>query len=181
MYDAEILVKAYFSVIKLSDKCTSTDETTLSNLYHLMRFVRSSIRDFPQDNAWLNEFKTVLDICSARLRKRVGKKLRQYVIARTSICGGEEKERIHSPFTNAYCAIGYFIRQKLESKESEDFLTLYKIADLYMQYLVEYSNKASSTNEKISLCIISSNMRYYIGWLESAMKAEGIKFDEIKV
>lgn len=75
MYNIKTLMKAYFSVIKLADSCTSTDSTTLSNLYHLVKLIRSAIRDFPQDAVLLDEFKSVLDICSARLKKRVGKKL----------------------------------------------------------------------------------------------------------
>ncbi len=193
MYSIETLIAAYFSVIKLADSCTSPDKTNLSNLYHLVKLTRSAIRDFPQDAVFLDEFKSVLNICSARLKKRVGKKLKQYVVVETKVDGsikdGKGKKReLHSPLTDAYVAVTYFIRQKLENKEVGDFLCIYKIADLYMQHLFEYSNKIStgtadesSSNINISLCIIISGIGYYIGYLENAMRAEGIKFDEIKV
>lgn len=192
MYDIETLIGAYFSVIKLADSCTSTDIKTLSNLYHLVKLIRRAIGDFPQDAVLLDEFKSVLDICSARLKKRVGKKLKQYVVVETkfdgSIKDGKGKEReLHSPLTDAYVAITYFIRQKLKNWETDDFLMLYKIADLYMQHLFTYSDKINAQDTEnlgdinISLCIIISNIGHYIGYLESAMRAEGIKFDEIRV
>ena len=105
MYNIETLMGAYFSVIKLADSCTSTDIETLSNLYHLVKLIRRAIRDFPQDAVLLDEFKGVLDICSARLKKRVGKRLKQYVIAETKIDGSikydkGKKRELHSPLTN---------------------------------------------------------------------------------
>ena len=192
MYNIQTLIEAYFFVIKLVDSCTSTDKTTLSNLYHIVKLTRRAIRDFPQDAVLLDEFKSVLDICSARLKKRVGKKLKQYVVVETkfdgSIKDGKGKERkLHSPLTDAYVAITYFIRQKLKNWETDDFLMLYKIADLYMQHLFKYSDEINardmetSVDINISLCIIISNIGHYIGYLESAMRAEGIKFDEIRV
>ena len=118
--------------------------------------------------------------------------LKQYVIAETKIDGSikddkGKKRELYSPLTNSYVAITYFIRQKLENKEVGDFLCLYKIADLYMQHLFTYSDKINvrdtenSGDINISLCIIISGMGHYIGYLESAMRAEGIKFNEIKV
>ena len=192
MYNIETLIGAYFSVIKLADSYTSTDIETLSNLYHLVKLTRRAIGDFPQDAVLLEEFKGVLDICSARIKKRAGKRLKQYVIVETKIDGsikdGKDKKReLHSPLTDSYVAVTYFIRQKLENKEADDFLMLYKIADLYMQHLFKYSDKINARNTEnsgdinISLCIIISGIGHYIGYLENAMRAEGIKFDEIKV
>lgn len=193
MYSIETIIGAYFSVIKLADSCTSTDITTLSNLYHLIKLVRSAIRDFSQDAVWLDEFKDVLDICSARLKKRAGQRLKQYFVAETEIDGSISddkgiKRKLHSPLTDSYVAITYFIRQKLKNKEADDFLMLYKIADLYMQHLFQYSdgiNARSDTENlgdiNISLCIIISGMGHYIGCLENAMRAEDIKFNEIRV
>ena len=193
MYSIETIIGAYFSVIKLADSCTSEDIETLSNLYHLVKLTRRAIRDFPQDVVLLDEFKGVLDICSARLKKRVGKRLKQYVIAETKIDGSikddkGKKRELHSPLTNSYVAITYFIRQKLKNKESDDFLTLYKIADLYMQHLFKYSDEINARSDtenssdiNISLYIIISGMGHYIGCLENAMRAEDIKFNEIRV
>lgn len=193
MYNIETLIGAYFSVIKLSDKCTSTDITTLSNLYHLVKLTRSAIRDFPQDAVWLDELKDVLDICSARLKKRAGQRLKHYVIAETKNDGSISddkgiKRKLHSPLTDSYAAITYFIRQKLENKKVDDSLMLYKIADLYMQHLFKYSDEINARPDtenlgdiNISLCIIISGMGHYIGCLENAMRAEGIKFKEIRV
>lgn len=76
MYNIKIFTKAYFSLIKLVDSCDSADWKTLSNLYYLTRLVRSAIRDFPQYAVCLDEFKSVLDISAARLKKRVGKRLK---------------------------------------------------------------------------------------------------------
>ncbi len=192
MYNIETLIGAYFSVIKLADSCTSEDVETLSNLYHLVKLTRRAIGDFPQDAVFLDEFKSVLDICLARLKKRVGKKLKQYVVVETKVDGsikdGKGKKReLHSPLTDAYVAITYFIQQKLENKEVDDFLMLYKIADLYMQHLFKYSDEINARDTEnlgdinISLCIIINGMGHYIGYLESAMRVESIKFNEIKV
>ena len=165
----------------------------MSNLYHLVKLTRRAIGDFPQDAVMLDEFKGVLDIFSARLKKRVAKRLMQYVIAETKIDGGisddkGKKRELHSPLTDSYVAITYFIRQKLKNKESDDFLTLYKIADLYMQHLFKYSDEINARSDtenssdiNISLYIIISGMGHYIGYLENAMRAEGIKFNEIRV
>lgn len=193
MYNIETLIGAYFSVIKLADSCTSKDIETLSNLYHLVKLTRRAIRDFPQDAVPLDEFKSALDICSARLKKRVGKRLKRYVIAETKIDGSISddkgiKRELHSPLTDSYVAITYFIQQKLENKEAGYFLCLYKIADLYMQHLFKYSDEINARSDtensgeiNISLCIIISGIGHYIGYLENAMRAEGIKFDEIRV
>ena len=192
MYNIETLIGAYFSVIKLADSCTSTDIETLSNLYYLVKLTRRAIGDFPQDAVLLDEFKGVLDICSARLKKRVGNKLKQYVIVETKFDGSikddkGKKRELHSPLTDAYVAITYFIRQKLENKEVGDFLCLYKIAELYMQHLFTYSDEINARDMRnsgdinISLYIIISGMGHYIGYLENAMRAEGIKFNEIRV
>ena len=192
MYNIETLIGAYFSVIKLADSCTSTDIETLSNLYYLVKLTRRAIGDFPQDAVLLDEFKGVLDICSARLKKRVGNKLKQYVVVETKFDGSikddkGKKRELHSPLTDAYVAITYFIRQKLENKEVGDFLCLYKIAELYMQHLFTYSDEINARDMRnsgdinISLYIIISGMGHYIGYLENAMRAEGIKFNEIRV
>lgn len=193
MYNIKILTRAYFSLIKLVDSCSSADWKTLSNLYYLTKLVRSAIRDFPQYVVCLDEFKSVLDICATRLKKRVGKRANHYIIEETTIGGSTDDDKskskeLHSPLTNSYGAIIYFIRKALKDQKVGDFLMLYNIADLYMQHLFIYSdmtdanpNIDNSGEINVSLCIIISGMGYYIGLLESAMKAAGIKFDEIRV
>lgn len=194
MYNVQTLTRAYFSVIKLIDRCSSADWQTLSNLYHLIKLVRRAMRDFPQYAVCLDEFKSVLDISAARLKKRVGKRLNQYFIEETTIGNstnddnGGKKRILHSPLTNSYGAIIYFIRKALNDKKVGDFLMLYNIADLYMQHLFVYSDMIDADSDiynsgeiNVSLRVIISGMGYYIGLIECVMRAEGIKFDEIKV
>lgn len=194
MYNIKIFTRAYFSLIKLVDSCDSDDWETLSNLYYLTKLVRSAIRDFPQYSVCLDEFKSVLDICAARLKKRVGNRSNHYIIEGTTIgsstnADNDGKKRIlHSPFNDSYGAIVFFIRRAAENRKISDFLLLHRISDLYMQHLFVYSNMIDENPDidasgeiNISLRVIISGMGYYIGLLESAMKAEGIKFDEIRV
>lgn len=188
MYNIKILEEAYTAVIELTDNCASTDKDTLSNLYHLMRLVLSSIRDFPQDAEQLEKMKDMLDVYSAKLKRRIGKNLSQYYIEETIYNCGVKKNRLYSHLTNAHCALTWFIREKAEKKEVGDFLRIYKIADLYIQHLFEYSDKIRASSGIENLSVINSTLYVFIldighhaGYLEKAMRTEGIKFDEIKV
>ena len=89
MYDIETLTRAYFAVIKLADDCDSDSDDTvkLSNIYHLVKFVRAAIRDSIQNSAWLDDFKSVLDISSERLKRHISCKPRQYVLTETKFVG----------------------------------------------------------------------------------------------
>ena len=192
MYDIETLTRAYFAVIKLADDCTSEDAEALSNSYHLVKFVRAVIRDSLEDTAWFQEFMNVLDISSARLKRRIGRNLKQYVLTETkfgsSTSGEGAKRQIYTPVTNAYAAVTYFIYKGLKNNETDNFLRLYNISDLYMQWLFRYADsvKARPYTEKsgdisIALYIIIGSMGYHIGYLENAMRAKGIKFNKIKI
>lgn len=194
MYNVQTLTRAYFSVIKLIDRCSSADWQTLSNLYHLIKLVRSAIRDFPQYAVCLDEFKSVLDISAARLKKHVGKRLNQYFIEETTIGSstnddkGGKKRILHSPLNDSYGAIVFFIQRAAENREISNFLLLHRIADLYMQHLFLYSDMIDENPDidasgeiNVSLRVIISGMGYYIGLIECVMRAEGIKFDEIRV
>lgn len=194
MYNVQTLTRAYFSVIKLIDRCSSADWQTLSNLYHLIKLVRSAIRDFPQYSVCLDEFKSVLDICAARLKNRVRNRSNHYIIEGTTIGSstnddnGGKKRILHSPLNDSYGAIVFFILRAAENRKISDFLLLHRIADLYMQHLFLYSDMIDENPDidasgeiNISLRVIISGMGYYIGLIECVMRTEGIKFDEIKV
>ena len=188
MYSIKIIEEAYTAVIELADNCTSTDRTTLSNMLHLVKLVRSAIRDFPQAAKQLEEKKAVLNVYAAKLKKLTGKNFGQYTIEETVVGRSTKKHRLHSHLTNPHCALTYFIREKLKSKEVGDFLRLYKITDLYMQHLFKYSDEVDKNPDVDNLDVINAilyvfiyDAGHHIGYLENAMKVNGIEFDEIKV
>ena len=188
MYSIKIIEEAYTAVIELADNCTSTDRTTLSNMLHLVKLVRSAIRDFPQAAKQLEEKKAVLNVYAAKLKKLTGKNITKFSIEETVVGHNVKKHRLYSHLTNAHCALTYFIRQKLENKEADNFLRLYKIADLYMQHLFKYSDEIDTNPDAKNLDVINailyvfiSDMGHHIGYLENAMKVNGIEFDEIRV
>lgn len=188
MYSIKIIEEAYAAVIELADNCVSADRITMSNMLHLVKLVRSAIRDFPQAASQLEEKKAVLNVYAAKLKKLTGKNFIQYTIEETVVGRNTKKHRLHSHLTNAHCALTYYIRQKLENKETDDFLRLYKITDLYMQHLFKYSDEIDTNPDAKNLDVINailyvfiSDMGHHIGYLENAMKTEGIKFNEIRV
>lgn len=187
MYSIKIIEEAYAAVLELADSCTFTDRTTLSNMFHLVKLVRSAIKDFPHTDR-LEEMKSILDVYAAKLKKLTGKNFSQYTIEETVVGRNTKKHRLHSHLTNAHCALTYFIRQKLENKEADDFLRLYKIADLYIQHLFKYSDEVDKNPDIKNLDVINailyvfiSDMGHHAGYLENAMRAESIEFNEIKV
>lgn len=188
MYSIKILEEAYTAVIELADSCTYTDREILSYMLHLVKLVRSAMRDFPQAAEQLEEKKAVLDAYAAKLKRRIGKNIMQFRIEESGVDRSRRKRRLHSRLTNAHCALTYFIRQKFKDKKVDDFLRLYKIAELYLQHLFKYSDELGSNldvgNVKVTntiLCVSISDMGRHIGCLENAMRAEGIKFDVIRV
>ncbi|MDE7304264.1 MAG: hypothetical protein K2N60_13205 [Oscillospiraceae bacterium] len=188
MYSIKIIEEAYAAVIDLVDGCTSTDKKTLSNMLHLVKLVRSAIRNFPQAAEQLEKKKAVLEVYAAKLKKLTGINFIQYTIEETVVGRNKKKHRLHSHLTNAHCALTYFIRQKLENKETDDFLRLYKIAYLYMQHLFKYSDEIDANPDVKNLDVINailyvfiSDMGHHAGYLENAMRAEGIEFDEIRI
>lgn len=188
MYNIKILEEAYTAVIELANNCTSTDRTTLSNMLHLVKLVRSAIKDFPQAAKQLEEKKAVLNVYATKLKKLTGKNFSQYTIEETVVGRNTKKHRLHSHLTNAHCALTYFIREKLKSKEVGDFLRLYKITDLYMQHLFKYSDEVDKNPDIENLDVINailyvfiSDMGHHAGYLENAMRIENIDFDEIRV
>lgn len=188
MYSIKIFEEAYTAVIELVNGCTSIDKEILSNMLHLVKLVRSAIGDFPQYSEQLEEKKAVLDVYAAKLKKLTGRNFIKYTIEETVVGRNTKKHRLHSHLTNAHCALTYFIREKLKNKEVGDFLRLYKIANLYMQHLFKYSDEVDKNPDVDNLDVINailyvfiSDMGHHTGYLENAMRAKGIKFNEIRL
>lgn len=66
MFPKSIIENAYTALIELADIYNLDDRFTRSNIYHLMRFVRAAIREYPERT---NEFDAMFDTLSSHSAK----------------------------------------------------------------------------------------------------------------
>lgn len=182
MYSIKILNDAVSAIIELADSCTSEKPSTCSDVYHVMKYVRASVRDFPERTAELDEMYDILNAQAARLRRMAGGKITEHIIV------NENGEIFPLPLSNSCGSLTHLIRRKINEDDFGNFLNLYKIADLYMHRYFEYAYiAANTTNEDtgyVSTALIDvffSKIRKYTGYLEFAMDREGIDFRKITV
>ena len=180
MYNIQILENAYTAVINLADSCNSKKLSTCRDVYHIVKYVRASVRDFSEKTAELDEMSDILNIHAAKLRKMAGGKITEHIII------NENGEIFPLPFSNPCGALVYLIRRKLNENDVSNFLNLYKIADLYMHRYFEYTYIAANTSDvdtwdvkEVLIDVFFSKIRKYIGYLELAMDREGIAFRKI--
>ena len=184
MYNVKILNEAVSSIIDLAEN-VSDDRRERSMVYHLLKFIRGAVRDFPE-----NSDKTTVDILgayAAKIKRSTDGGIARF-IALERHAEYEKSEVIPMPITNANEAILYLIRKNLQEKNSENYASVHKIADLYLRKFFEYSDWLDAHPDvencelkQIMLTAFCSELGLNIGWLEDAMKFEEIPYDDIIV
>ncbi|MDE6594106.1 MAG: hypothetical protein K2K57_13720 [Oscillospiraceae bacterium] len=180
MYNIKILENAVTAAIELAEGCKPDSRSDCRDIYHIVKFVRASIRDFPEitDKAMFD----TLSMHAARLRKIAGGKITRHVIV------SDSGEIFPLSITNTYGSLAHLIRRKLLKKDVTNFLRLHKIAELFMQRFCEYSGVVNTDpipeNMKMQDCLFYAFFLVvgrYVDLLEQAMKREDIPYDEISV
>lgn len=182
MYNIKILENAYASAIELAESCTSEKPSTCRDVYHVMKYVRASVRDFPEKTAELDEMYDILNAQAARLRRMAGGKINEHIIV------NENGEIFPLPLSNSCGALAHLIRRKLNENDVDNFLHLYKISDLYMHRYFEYVGNTACTSDSDARYIDESltdvfflKIRKYTVRLEMAMNREKVAFSKITI
>ena len=184
MYNVKILNEAVSAIINLADN-VSNDRRERSMVYHLLKFIRAAVRDFPE-----NTDKSTVDILgtyAAKIKRSTDGGIARF-IALERHAEYEKSEIIPMPITNANEAILHLIRKNLQEKNSDNYATVHKIADLYLRRFFEYSDWLDARPyienwdvKQALLCAFSAEMGLHIGSLENAMRNNGLKYDDIIV
>lgn len=182
MYSIKILNEAVSAIIELADSCTSEKPSTCCDVYHVVKYVRASVRDFPEKNTALDEMYDILNAQAARLRRMAGGKITEHIIV------NENGEIFPLPLSNSCGALAHLIRRKLNENDVDNFLDLYKISELYMYRYFEYADSTACTSDsdtqygnKALTDVFFSIIRKYIWRLEMEMSREGVAFGKITV
>ena len=180
MYNVTILENAVTAAIELAESCKPDSRSDCRVIYHIVKFVRASVRDFPQiiDKTMVD----TLSMHAARLRKIAGGKISRHVIV------SDSGEIFPLSITNTYGSLAHLIRRKLLKKDVKNFLRLHNIAEPFMHRFPEYSDVVNTDpipeNMKMQDCLFYAFLLVlgrYIDLLEQAMKREKIPYDEIIV
>ena len=182
MYNTKTLENAVRAAIELSESCTSDSRSDCRDVFHVVKYVRATVRDFPDRSNNLEEMFNLLSMHAARLQKIAGGKITENIIV------SSEGEVFPLYITNPYGSLAHLIRRKLLKKDVKNYLRIYKIADLFMHRFLEYAdmfddNLSSQDTEMKNrlLYAFSLILEHYINLLELAMKREKIQYDEIIV
>ncbi len=180
MYNIKILENACTAAIELADNCTDCDAKTQGYIYHLVKFVRAEIRDFPEKTDKLNEAFELLDKYANRLKKSAGDRLSKFIIA------GDHGEKITLPINNIQGSLIHLIRQNLKEKNACNYLQIHKIADLYAHRFFEYWKTIDDDSDSPDWFVIdhmlyafSMELVHHICWLENALRFQEISYDDI--
>ncbi|MDE7288289.1 MAG: hypothetical protein K2N71_02140 [Oscillospiraceae bacterium] len=184
MYNAKILNEAVSSIIAIADS-VSDDHQECSMVYHLLKFIRAAVRDFPD-----NDDHTTVDLLNAyaaKIKQFMDGKISKF-IALELHANYEKSEVIPLPITNANEALLHLIQKNLREKNRDNYSAIHKIADLYLRKFFEYSDWLDAHPDvencelkHIMLTAFCSELGLHIGWLEDAMKFEEIPYDDIIV
>ena len=184
MYNSKILNKAVSSIIELAEN-VSDDRMECSMVYHLLKFIRASVRDFPDNDDHITV--DLLNAYAAKIKRSTYGGIARF-IALERHAEYEKNEVIPMPITNANEAILYLIRKNLQEKNSENYATVHKISDLYLRRFFEYSDWLDARPyienwdvKQALLCAFSAEIGLHIGSLEKAMRNNGLKYDDIIV
>ena len=187
MYDKKILKSACDSVIELADSCIYDNRFILSNIYHLIKFVRSAVRDYPEDSAEFLEMLDTLNLYSAIMKRLTYGNISQYKVV-FSDNEGNKMGIFPLRIANAHGAMLYMIRCKLKDKDIARYLHLHNIAALYVPCFFDFSDKLDSETDfpywymaDTLTCAYATELGNHIGWLEKAMSAKGIAYENIIV
>ena len=184
MYNVKILNEAVSSIIDLAEN-VSDDRRERSMVYHLLKFIRGEVRDFPE-----NSDKTTVDILgayAAKIKHSTNGEISKFITLNLH-ANYEKGEVIPLPITNANEALLHLIQQNLREKNRDNYSAIHKIADLYLRKFFEYSDWLDAHPDvencelkHIMLTAFCSELGLHIGWLEDAMKFEEIPYDDIIV
>ena len=184
MYNVKILNEAVSSIIAIADS-VSDDCRERSMVYHLLKFIRTAVRNFPE-----NSDKSTVDILgayAAKIKRTTDGRISKFVALELH-ANYEKSEIIPLPITNANEALLHLIQQNLRDRNRENYSAVHKIADLYLRKFFEYSDWLDAHPDvencelkHIMLTAFCYELGLHIGWLEDAMKFEGIPYDDIIV
>ncbi len=182
MYNIKILNKAVSAIIKLADS-VSDDRRERSMIYHLLKFIRGSVRDFPQNTN--DNTADLLNAYAAKIKRSTNGEISRFITLKLH-ANYEKGEVIPLPITNANEALLYLIQHNLREKNRDNYSAVHKIADLYLHKFFEYSDWLdvhpdieNCELKHIMLTAFCSELGLHIGWLEDAMKFEEIPYDDI--
>lgn len=176
--DIKILENAYTSAIELAESCTSDSLSDCRNIYHIVKYIRAAVRDFPNRSNSLEEMFDMLSMHAARLKRIAGGKISSHLIV------SDSGEIFPLSITNPCSSLAHLIRRRLHKKDTENFLRLHKITDLFMHLFFEYSCNLSEESHEMQddllfTCLLM--LEHYNAMLERAMTSEGIPYDKINV
>lgn len=184
MYNIKILNKAVSAIIELASN-VSDDRRERSMIYHLLKFIRAAVRDFPE-----NTDKSTVDILgayAAKIKRSTDGGVVRF-IALERHAEYEKSEIIPMPITNANEAILHLIRKNLQEKNSNNYATVHKIADLYLRRFFEYSDWLDARPyienwdvKQALLCAFCSELGLHIGCLEKNMRNNCLEYDAVIV
>ena len=184
MYNVKILNEAVSSIIAIADS-VSDDRRERSMVYHLLKFIRAAVRDFPQNTN--DNTADLLNSYAAKIKRSTNGEILRF-IALELHANYEKGEVIPMPITNANEALLHLIQQNLREKNRDNYSAVHKIADLYLRRFFEYSDWLDAYPDvencelkHIMLTAFCSELGLHIGWLEEAMKFEEIPYDDIIV
>ncbi len=120
MYNIKILENAVTAAIELAESCTPDSRSDCRDVFHVVKYVRAAVRDFPNRSSSLEEMFNVLSMHTARLQKIAGREISEYIIV------SDSGEVFPLPITNPYVSLAHLIRQKLQKEDSKDYLHLHK-------------------------------------------------------
>ncbi len=184
MYNIKILNKAVSAIIELADN-VSDDRQERSMIYHLLKFIRAAVRDFSENND--KSMVDTLGAYAAKIKRSTDGGIARF-IALEFHANYEKSAVIPMPITNANEAILHLIQKNPQEKNSANYAAVHKIADLYLRRFFEYSYWLDARPyienwdvKQALLCAFSAEMGLHIGYLENAMRNNGLKYDDIIV
>ncbi|MCM1382655.1 MAG: hypothetical protein NC192_12010 [Muribaculaceae bacterium] len=191
MLPKSIIENAYTALIELADTYDLDDRFTRSNIFHLMRFVRAAIRDYPEKSDELDAMFDNLSAYSASLKRFSAKGIAKYVMKLNYGVKNEiDKKDMIVPISinNAQTSLILLIRNCLKEKSKEKYLRLYNIAELYVPIFLSYADWLdvhpeikNYTMVKEMVSHFEDELHRYVIRLRRAMLDENIACNELVV
>ncbi|MCM1062756.1 MAG: hypothetical protein NC452_21145 [Eubacterium sp.] len=188
MMNLKELEETYEAVVDVVNNCPADDSEAASNAYHIVKLLRSTIRDWPEHTARLDEMYSVLDTYAARLKRQAGGKIGQWAMTSTDKNTKSKHYKINTPLSNAHVSVILLIRQRLKKENTLSLVSLHRIANFYTRRLFEYSDMIDKQIVSDELFFIHTalysfavDIGNHTGYLEALMTREGIQFTKIKV
>ncbi|MCM1330263.1 MAG: hypothetical protein NC253_12590 [Ruminococcus sp.] len=188
MFPKSIIENAYTALFELADISDLDDRFTRSNIFHLMRFIRAAIRDYPEKSDDLNAMFDNLSAYSARLKRLSDKKISRYVIGLSYTVKKDANKwnmTVPIPISNAHTSLILLVRNCLKEKSKGNYLRLYNIAELYVPKFLDYADWADVHIEndtvKAMISHFEDELHRYVIRLRKAMLDENINCNEFIV